>query len=333
LTTYKLSRSPNKSRLVPGNAEAADINQVRTRMFRSQSEILTPACIVVNRVYTCQELYPLGVPTGQTAPGAGDGTVLWSSAGFGLVDGSNFDSPDTTKAGDHGALPGIYMDDIFKFFNGTDAGASVNSMQLARNTLSETTQEDLASQMIFAIDGSVQPVLTSPGGQRLGIATGTGDLIEELTGEISIKPDFSSISASNPANGTYMLDFTGDANAVVNIAIHYAADGNVFSVERRLLARPGTSHVEVLLDSNSIEPVQIIEQISMISNFNATDVNGLTQLKWDDLTDTNLAGYRVYGRRDGYRLFELLGETTEAQYQTGHPWYQDDTNDLWSTLL
>jgi PKD repeat protein len=89
----------------------------------------------------------------------------------------------------------------------------------------------------------------------------------------------------------------------------------------------------VVFDSNSPEPVEIIKPISMISNLNATSFNGLTQLQWEDLGDPIVAGYRIYGMRQGYRLFELLGETTNSEYITSHTWSENETTELWSYIV
>ncbi|MHB9068772.1 MAG: SUMF1/EgtB/PvdO family nonheme iron enzyme [Sedimentisphaerales bacterium] len=335
LITYKLSQNSNKSRLVPGNTEVVNDDQVRTRMFITV-ESTTVKCVVLNKVKSnpAPELYPLGSPTGKTLEDDGDGTVLWSSATFGLDFNRNFDYTTTTKTGSHAKLPGIYTEEIDLFLK--ESGASVapsNSIQTTGSFQSYDIEEESVTQVTFGIDGRVQPILTSPGGQRLGIATETGDLVEELSGEISVKSDFSTISVTQPVDGTYMLDFTGDAGEVVNIAVQYAVGDNIFTLERSLLAGTETRHIGVVLDSSSEEPLQIPEPIGSIKNLTASSVTGMTQLQWDDLGDPIVAGYRVYGRRQGYRLFELLGEPTNSEYITSHPWSENETTQLWSYIV
>jgi hypothetical protein len=231
-------------------------------------------------------------------------------------------------------LPGTYANSVSEFLNEgrTFAKALSDTNGMVSPPPSDTEPD--TSTLAFQISGRVQPLITMPDDTRLGISPQSGEFFDPNFAGILIQPNYSSLTISRPAEGDYQLEWTGDAGEILNLGILFSSgDQEGSSSGGRLIGRVGIMKAVVHLDRNAENPVQLIEPVNRVQILKADPVEGKVRLFWDAPQDNRIVGYRIYGKRDGYRLYELLGQTATTEYLPGHDWYNEGTTDLWQYFV
>jgi PKD domain len=85
----------------------------------------------------------------------------------------------------------------------------------------------------------------------------------------------------------------------------------------------------VQLNPASSNPVGLIVTPPAPTNITSFSSDGTCHVSWADASSGTAAGFRIYARREDESLFQLLGTTTNVNYDTGYPWETGDTGTNW----
>jgi PKD repeat protein/pimeloyl-ACP methyl ester carboxylesterase len=327
LLTWQLDNDPDKDRLVPGDTISPADDQVRTRLFISQSENTTKEIVVkeVNSNFS-PTIYPHGVPTGKVFERYGDGTVLYISSNFGLASKADIHNP--LKDSSHAKLPKTYTVEVVDFLNEGKAVPLKTS-----ESADSVTEEVIPPVLTIQIENSIQPMLVSQDGLRLGIDNSTGNLVLEMVGDVSVKSGFSSLYLEIPEDGSYDLNFISPPGMLINVSLSYYDGSESFDVSKYLVGSGDFTGITITLNTADPEPLKIVDSVMPVSNITASSFGGVTHLDWDDVTDPQLAGYRIYRKIEGYQFYDIYGQPAASEFQTSDPWYTGETVDLYSYIV
>ncbi|QQR74527.1 MAG: alpha/beta hydrolase [Holophagales bacterium] len=313
----------NLGRLVgPGDP---DPNRVRSKVFASIEEPTLKSLRVFEEApNSALELWQDGTPRLSLAP-VNPGTQVWLTLspgdyekdwGDGTVRGVSAYLPPPVgwapeSRGAHSGLVGAFADEIVQYLTG-----------IARPPKPGRTPEAIVPRLALHLSGRTQPLLTSPGGQRLGIEPGSVALFEEIAGgSVELAADSSGLDVDTPADGSWAVALGGAYPGEFSVALGYE-DDTVSASNSWLGYFDGTTPFTFGFSVDSASPERIAVNLAPPppAGLQADYLAGLTQLSWGASPDAGVTGYAVYGKLDTDAHLSLLGTSTVTSFATGHGW-------------
>lgn len=301
---------------------------VKTRIFLSHSEQTFWQIQVDGHSGSCPDVFNCGDASPFSDASAlgppvkvveGDGTILKSSALFGLGGQVQYDDSEDTN---HVNLMNKYADKICTFLNGAECPQSVAS--------AVQNSEIPGSAMSVFVTGRVQAHLTSPANKTSGVRFKDGIIIDEIEdSQVVVTAERASFFVSDPPRGTYSLCLTALPEEVFSIDVDFS---NHHGLERERVQ--GIHHdrpvcVRISLNPDASPAILFDSRVDAPSSVRSVLVDGDARIEWDASGVPGSVIYNVYSRRDEEPKFTLLGSTTETSFHTGHPWNRGGLGKRW----
>ena len=317
-----LNDDQNKERMVADSSICKE-NEfcVETRILLSSAEDTIQGINVLEKTNEIKELWPDGEPyepKGEKeaikGENNGDGTVSAYSARGPFASKSGIPQ---TKFNYKSSHAGMFKDagkDAYLFLTGKTIDKKGDALQA----------EDFPdSRLIFYTRGQVQPFLTNPSGNNIGVNFDTFETLNNIEGaQLSLSPISSSISIDEPVEGKYMVqlkgpveedfmvyityyDYIHDLHKEISFKQHYK--GDIITIKFNI---EFDSDELIVLNSELLPPTKL----------KALNKKGITHLEWQPSPTKNINHYNIYMRSEGQKQFTLLHTTSETNFTTKHPW-------------
>jgi hypothetical protein len=227
------------------------------------------------------------------------------------------------RRGEHSSLIKAFADDIEAFLAEGRSFAESRAQEVSPRL----STAPAAAVLAVSLSGRAAPLVVDPGGARCGVQDGMQQSYEETAGCTIVRgAKGGGVTIPDPSNGTYTVQLSGDAAEDVLMTVSYLNEET--GSERRFdLFYPGTPIAfSFALDALADPALQVTSQPPEPKDLQALPVDAAggqaTELTWSAVTDPELAGYRVYSRRDDEPVLAFLAATGAGapHHATGHAW-------------
>ncbi len=298
-------------------------DKVLSKVFYSTSRsTISQIWLTSARSSTVNQLYPHGTPVSLLLTADGDGTVRASSATMDPVQ-ARFDH-DSSLAGEHPHLVKEFAREV-AFFLGVissladDAGKSPPS-----NLVSPT------SQLLVSVGGRSQVWLLNPALAGAGVSPKTGSFSNDWTATtVEIGTGGSTFTATDPAAGLYQASLRPMPGEVVSVDIAFYQTNQIVVTNLTWIGSTNDIAFSFQINPAASNTLTLTYAPPAPPNPRCVSSNGLSVVAWDASPGTNVAGYRIYARRDDETLYQPLATTTNLSHDTLHPWMADGTGTNW----
>ena len=297
--------------------------KVCTKVFYSTSEQtvrqirLTPSCSATG-------VYPHGTPVSE-AKTSGDGTVTGQSAIM-TTETEPFPTKEFPSGGEHSSLVGYCSSAIRDFLLEGRALASIASMKASDPAITLQT-----NQLLIAIAGRSQPWITDPVSVGVGISPATG-VYSNGWGQavVEVEANSAMFLRDNPPAGNYagqLTTFPGET--IMLSAASSLGMTNTVAEELQWIGTTNEIRFDLQLAASGSNVLALVTELPAPQNLWSFPSDGMCVLTWETLTNSNVAAYRIYARRQDESLFAALGTVTNPPFSTGHSWAMNSSETNW----
>jgi len=327
---YVLNNSPETNRYTRSNGDPA---KVKTKVFLAKN-VATVTKIPISG-FGKDGVYENGQPSDHDhtyKPNEGDGTV-WGRSVTGQA-GSSSDSstlfePETSLDGEHAALIRIYSTKIKEFL---DQGFPTAFNRLAKNSIDP--EVPFTNQLVVSVIGRVQPYLIDPLSNACGNHPTTGEYTNNMTNAVTELNNFAArIAVIDPADGLYAYSFRGVPGDEVDLSLQFLGGETLQEKNFKWIISTQRIFALFTLTKGVSNSIQVSALLLPPSNLRAEKVGDNTRLSWSSANDTNVSGYRIYGRRDDLPQYAFLGDSTFATFEPGHAWGTQSAGTNWTYIV
>lgn len=253
----------------------------------------------------------------------GDGTVTLISAHGGLGPdalGAQVSYFSPQKAGEHSGLINTYRCEVLHFLLGPSASCTPENLgsQLG-------SQPDVAASgtLSVAVYGRPQPYLVAPSSAASGINPANGARESGIPGSsVAVLSESGVVSVENPETGTYQVHLSSQFAEQYTLQVTYVTAG-ASEVQEMMGFNSDPDGIQFTFDPMANPRLSVNHSPSPPGDVRANAVGvgeRYAELSWIPSNDSQVVGYKIYGRPDASPTLMQIGSATGASFATGEHW-------------